>query len=59
MSNDTIPAVAGHGALRLPAVVVDAYNLEIKDTRASSAIAPARRVPRDDRADSEITPKDG
>jgi hypothetical protein len=33
MSNDAIPAVAAHGALRLPAVVVDAYNLEIKDNQ--------------------------
>ena len=34
MSNDkTLPAVAAHGAMRLPGVVVDAYNLEIKDNQ--------------------------
>jgi hypothetical protein len=27
----TLPAVAAHGSLRLPAVVIDSYNVEIKD----------------------------
>ncbi len=29
----TLPAVAAHGAHRLPSVLVDSYNLEIKDNR--------------------------
>ena len=27
----TLPAVAAHGSLRLPAVEIDSYNIEVKD----------------------------
>ena len=34
MSQETaLPAVAAHGAHRLPSVLVDSYNLEIKDNQ--------------------------
>jgi hypothetical protein len=29
--SDTLPAVAAHGATRLPSVLVDSYNIELKD----------------------------
>ena len=41
----TLPAVAAHGSLRLPAVEIDSYNVEVKDDegfigdRASGAVA--------------------
>ena len=31
VATDTGPAIAGHGAEQLPSVVVDSYNVEIKD----------------------------
>ena len=53
MSNGAIPAVAAHGAGRIPTVIVDAYNLEIKDNQGFIGDRASKGAfPPDDRADS-------